>query len=96
MKGRTSFVIAHRLSTIRDADHILVANKGSIIEQGNHLSLLAEGGFYADLTTASLRARVPKALISKKPEPCGCRPGKAGEARLPDFYRFSAWTDRPL
>lgn len=49
MKGRTSFVIAHRLSTIRDADLILVMNRGSIIEQGNHKELLAEKGFYADL-----------------------------------------------
>lgn len=49
MKGRTSFVIAHRLSTIRDADHILVMNKGTIIEQGSHQSLMARKGFYADL-----------------------------------------------
>lgn len=49
MKGRTSFVIAHRLSTIRDADHILVLDKGSIIETGNHRELLEQGGFYADL-----------------------------------------------
>jgi ABC-type multidrug transport system, ATPase and permease components len=49
MKGRTSFVIAHRLSTIRDADLILVMNKGSIIEIGNHTELLAQKGFYADL-----------------------------------------------
>ena len=49
MKGRTSFVIAHRLSTIRDADLILVMNNGSVIEKGNHLELLARGGFYADL-----------------------------------------------
>ena len=49
MEGRTSFVIAHRLSTIRDADLILVMDKGSIIEQGNHQTLLAKGGFYADL-----------------------------------------------
>ncbi len=49
MKGRTSFVIAHRLSTIRDAELILVMNRGSIIEQGNHQELLAKGGFYADL-----------------------------------------------
>ena len=49
MEGRTSFVIAHRLSTIRDANIILVMNKGSIIEQGNHKELLAKGGFYADL-----------------------------------------------
>lgn len=49
MKGRTSFVIAHRLSTIRDADLILVMNHGSVIEQGTHQELLAQGGFYADL-----------------------------------------------
>lgn len=49
MRGRTSFVIAHRLSTIRDADLILVMKDGDIIEQGNHESLLAENGFYANL-----------------------------------------------
>lgn len=49
MKGRTSFVIAHRLSTIRDAEQILVMNKGSIIEMGNHKQLIEKGGFYADL-----------------------------------------------
>jgi ATP-binding cassette subfamily B protein len=49
MKDRTSFVIAHRLSTIRDAKVILVMNKGSIIEMGNHKDLLCAGGFYAEL-----------------------------------------------
>ena len=49
MRGRTSFVIAHRLSTIRDADLILVMKDGDLIEQGTHDSLLAEGGFYANL-----------------------------------------------
>jgi ATP-binding cassette subfamily B protein len=49
MAGRTAFVIAHRLSTIRDADLILVMDHGAIIEQGTHGSLLAAGGFYADL-----------------------------------------------
>ena len=49
MSGRTSFVIAHRLSTIRDAELILVMNKGSIIEMGSHNELLAQNGFYADL-----------------------------------------------
>jgi ATP-binding cassette subfamily B protein len=49
MHGRTSFVIAHRLSTIRDADLILVMNNGQVIEKGTHTSLLAQGGFYADL-----------------------------------------------
>lgn len=49
MKGRTSFVIAHRLSTIKDADVILVMKDGDIIEQGNHETLLAQNGFYANL-----------------------------------------------
>ena len=49
MEGRTSFIVAHRLSTIREADVILVMRDGSIIEQGNHESLLQKGGFYAEL-----------------------------------------------
>ena len=49
MDGRTSFIVAHRLSTIQEADIILVMKDGNIIEQGNHESLLAEGGFYAQL-----------------------------------------------
>lgn len=47
--GRTSFVIAHRLSTIRDADTILVMDKGRLIEQGRHKELMAKKGFYYDL-----------------------------------------------
>jgi ATP-binding cassette, subfamily B, multidrug efflux pump len=49
MHGRTTFVIAHRLSTVRDADTILVMNRGKIVEQGDHQSLLARRGFYAEL-----------------------------------------------
>lgn len=49
MEGRTSFVIAHRLSTIRDADLILVMDKGQIIEQGSHDQLIAQEGFYYKL-----------------------------------------------
>ncbi len=49
MENRTSFIVAHRLSTIQEADIILVMKDGNIIEQGNHESLLAKGGFYAEL-----------------------------------------------
>lgn len=49
MQGRTAFVIAHRLSTIKDADSIIVLKDGDIVEVGNHDSLMAKKGFYADL-----------------------------------------------
>ena len=49
LKGRTSIVIAHRLSTVREADQILVLEKGSIVERGKHDDLVAKGGLYADL-----------------------------------------------
>jgi ATP-binding cassette subfamily B protein len=49
LKGRTSIVIAHRLSTVRDADQILVLEKGSIVERGTHDELVAKGGLYSDL-----------------------------------------------
>ncbi len=62
MKGRTAFVIAHRLSTIRDADTILVMNKGRIVEQGNHESLLARGGFYAELYNSQFTEALAEAV----------------------------------
>ncbi|AGN25098.1 ABC transporter permease/ATP-binding protein [Erysipelothrix rhusiopathiae SY1027] len=49
MEGRTSFIIAHRLSTIKNADLILVMDKGDIVEKGSHDELLAQNGFYATL-----------------------------------------------
>jgi ATP-binding cassette subfamily B protein len=49
LKGRTSIVIAHRLSTVRDADQILVLEKGAIVERGNHDELVAKGGLYSEL-----------------------------------------------
>ena len=56
MKGRTSFIVAHRLSTIKEADVILVMKDGHIVEQGDHKTLLAEGGFYADLYNSQFEA----------------------------------------
>lgn len=57
MSGRTSFVIAHRLSTIKDADLILVMDKGTVIEQGNHEQLLSQNGFYADLYNSQFTSK---------------------------------------
>ena len=52
MQGRTTLVIAHRLSTIESADVIVVLDQGRIVETGNHESLLAQGGLYAELHSA--------------------------------------------
>jgi ATP-binding cassette subfamily B protein len=52
MAGRTCFVIAHRLSTIENADWILVLDKGDVVEQGTHESLMADKGYYYRLYNA--------------------------------------------
>ena len=49
MSGRTTFIVAHRLSTIRESDVILVMKDGNIIEQGDHDTLIKQGGFYKTL-----------------------------------------------
>ena len=69
MKGRTTFVIAHRLSTIRDADTILVMDRGAIVEQGNHEELLARGGFYADLYNSQFAEALAEVAEADAPEP---------------------------
>ncbi|MDW8231727.1 MAG: ABC transporter ATP-binding protein [Roseiflexaceae bacterium] len=55
LRGRTSFVIAHRLSTVRDADLVLVLDRGRIVERGTHDELLARGGLYAELYRRQFR-----------------------------------------
>lgn len=57
MEGKTSFVIAHRLSTIKSAAVILVMNHGDVVEQGNHETLMAKGGFYANLYLSQFQGR---------------------------------------
>jgi ATP-binding cassette subfamily B protein len=55
LAGTTSILIAHRLSTVRSADRIIVLEKGHIIEEGEHNSLLAGGGHYASLYNTYFR-----------------------------------------
>ncbi len=55
MKGRTTFVIAHRLSTVREADQILVLDKGAIAERGSHEELIRRGGIYQSIYELQLR-----------------------------------------
>lgn len=57
MQGKTSFVIAHRLSTIKHAEVILVMNHGDVVEQGNHETLMAKGGFYRSLYLSQFQGR---------------------------------------
>jgi ATP-binding cassette subfamily B protein len=63
LAGRTSIVIAHRLSTVRDADQILVIERGRIVQRGRHRELLASEGLYAELyrTQFEGQATVPAA-----------------------------------
>lgn len=63
LKGRTSFVVAHRLSTIVNADRILVIKKGKIIEEGTHLSLLKQKGYYYRLYTNQFQQQQQQTLL---------------------------------
>jgi ATP-binding cassette subfamily B protein len=62
MEGRTTLVIAHRLATIRDADRILVLEKGRLIDQGTHEQLVRKGGKYAELARLQFRDEVLPAV----------------------------------
>ncbi len=63
LRGRISFVIAHRLSTIRDADQVLVLERGRIVEHGTHEELLQQGRLYADLYQRQFREVGEPALL---------------------------------
>jgi ATP-binding cassette subfamily B protein len=57
MQGRTSIIIAHRLSTIQDVDRIMVMRKGKLIEEGSHVELLKEDGYYRRLYELQFQER---------------------------------------
>lgn len=71
LRGRTSFVIAHRLSTIRNADVVLVLDKGEIVERGKHEELLAHKGFYYDLYMSQFRREDQDMISPDAEEPSG-------------------------
>jgi ABC-type multidrug transport system fused ATPase/permease subunit len=59
LAGRTAIVIAHRLVTVRHADRIIVMRQGQIVEEGNHIQLMASGGHYAELYATYFRHQSP-------------------------------------
>jgi len=62
---KTTFIIAHRVSSVKDADLILVLNKGEIVERGNHDTLMADGGYYATVYNEQIGAQANQSLASK-------------------------------
>ncbi len=75
MRGRTTFVIAHRLSTVQNADHIIVLDRGQIVEQGSHEQLDAVGGIYHEILELQLRPQEEMMLdVGLTPETAVGRP----------------------
>jgi ABC-type multidrug transport system fused ATPase/permease subunit len=64
MAGRTTFVIAHRLSTVRRADHVLVLEQGTIVEQGSFAELVQRGGHFARLHRTQFSGEVDRVASS--------------------------------
>jgi ATP-binding cassette subfamily B protein len=77
MRGRTSIVVAHRLSTVQTADRIIVLRQGQVIEEGDHGSLVARGGHYAELYTTYFRHQALTYQPWEEPQ----SPGAGSEAR---------------
>ena len=63
-EGRTTIAIAHRLSTVRDADQIVVLDRGQVVERGRHEELLAAGGRYAGLVSRDAELEPPASLLA--------------------------------
>lgn len=59
MQGRTTLVIAHRLSTIKHSNNIYVIDDGRVLESGDHASLVAQGGLYAELSRSQFEHDIP-------------------------------------
>ena len=66
-KGRTTFVIAHRLSTVRNADLVLVLDRGRIVERGSHDELLGGDGFYRRIYDLQIRPQEDIRLLRSQP-----------------------------
>ncbi len=63
MQNRTTIVIAHRLSTLSRMDRILVFDKGKIVEEGTHASLLSKGGLYAQMWKMQVGGFLPEVPV---------------------------------